>query len=96
MITRGIGEERITPNLVMTFALAAGARGARAMDDQGVANVSFGIGNVEEKSLPKGENDLVVIEMAEAVAVIEVVRCSPFALPFGENNGRAVDIGEMC
>ena len=83
------------PNVVVTAALAARAGGAGSVNDEGVADVGFSVRDVHEEALPESEDDLVVVEMAEAVTVVEVISCCAFTLALREDKGRAVDIGEM-
>ena len=80
-------------DLGMAGAFAAGAGRAGAMYDEGVANVSFSIRDVEEEALAESEDDLVRVDVTEAVAVVIVVGSGSFTLSFGENEGCAIDIG---
>ena len=84
------------PNVVVTATLAAGAGGTGSVDDESVSDVGFSIrDDVQKKALPEGEDDLVVVEMAETVTVVEVISCRAFTLTLREDKGRAVDISEV-
>ncbi len=73
------------------FAPSAGRTGA--MYDKGVANVGLSVRDVEEEALAKGENDLVRVDVTEAVTVVIVVSGGSLTLSFGEDDGCAIDIG---
>ena len=61
MVTGSVGRVWVAPNVIVTAALAAGARGTGSVDDESVSDVGFGVRDVQKKALPKGEDDLVVV-----------------------------------
>ena len=82
-------------DLAMSSPFAAGAGRARAVNDEGVPYVGFGVGEVLKEAFAKSEDDLLGVYMTKTVAVVKMVSSSPLALTFGENQGRAINVGDV-
>ena len=81
--------------LAVTSAFAASAGRAGTVDELGVADIGLGVWDVKEKSFTEGEDDLVRMHMAEAMAVIVMIYGCPRSLAFGENERGAVDVSDV-
>ena len=104
VLTRRVGMTRVMAKLGMFGAFAAGAGGAGSVNDEGIANVGFRVGDVKKEPLAECEDNPVRMCVTEAVGVVKVIGRCTFTLTLSENErgtininrvGRGVEIPEM-
>ena len=95
VLTRGVGMTGVMAKLGMFGAFAAGAGRAGAVNDEGIANVGFRVGDIEEKPLAECEDNPVRMCVTEAVGVVKVIGRGPFTLAFSENERGTINVNRV-